>query len=507
VPPERTGWRAAATIELVEVFSMLIGTQTREKLSLAKGGSATGGRLVVLSNRMAPTEPGQPPKGGLAVGLYGALKASGGVWMGWSGETAEEAGPARAVTVDDVTYSPVHLTAEQLAGYYKGFSNQVLWPTLHSRTDLIDFEPQFIEAYREVNRLFASELAAILEPEDVLWVHDYHLFLVGRELRNLGIENPIGFFLHTPFPTYDTLRAVPEHEELLKAMFAYDLAGFHTRDFVENFRECCARLLDIAPSGDDLRCDGEDLRVSPFPIGIDADRMAEYARREAQTMRFAHLLDSFMGAKICIGVDRLDYSKGIPERMRGFARFLDLNSSAWEKATLLQIAPPSRDDVREYQDLRDEVVRLAGEINAKYTSPEWVSIRFVHKSFSRRRLAGYYRASRVGLVTPLRDGMNLVAKEYVVCQNPNNPGVLVLSEFAGAREELECGALIVNPHDIDALASAIKDALVMPLEERQERHARMLEVIRGNTATDWSRRFLAALAGSDQPMVSRLAGS
>jgi len=484
---------------------MYIGTQTRDRVSMSDKSGLESGRLVVLSNRMAPTEPGQPPKGGLAVGLLGALKASGGVWVGWSGETAEESAPGRSITVDHVTYQPIHLTSTQIADYYNGFANQTLWPALHSRADLIHFEPSFFEQYLEVNQLFARELAAILEPDDVVWVHDYHLFLVGLELRKLGVPNPIGYFLHTPFPTYDTLRAVPEHDTLLEAMFAYDLAGFHTTEFVENFRECCLRLLGVEQEGATLRHDGRELRVGAFPIGIDAERMTEYARREAQTMRFAHLLDSFMGAKICIGVDRLDYSKGIPERMRGFARFLDQNSAAWEKATLLQIAPPSRDEVREYRELRDEVVRLAGEINAKYTSPEWVSIRFVHKSFSRRRLAGYYRASRVGLVTPLRDGMNLVAKEYVVCQNPNNPGVLILSEFAGAREELECGALIVNPHDIDALASAIKEALVMPLEERQERHERMLDAVRNNTATDWSRKFLSALAGSDFQAVRRIA--
>jgi len=472
---------------------MLLGSQPSERISVIKDSLPDRGRLVVLSNRMAPTEPGQPPQGGLAVGLYGALKASGGLWMGWSGEMAEDYGPGSSRTVDDVTYLPVHLTQEQLSGYYKGFSNQVLWPTLHYRTDLINFEPQFLEAYREVNQLFARELASVVGPDDVIWVHDYHLFLVGRELRKLGLVNPIGLCLHTPFPTCDVLRAVPDHEDLLKAMFAFDLVGFHTNDFIENFRDCCTRVLDATDHGESLHYVGETLRVGAFPIGIDGERMAEYAKREAQTMRHAHLLDSFMGAKICIGVDRLDYSKGIPERMRGFARFLDLDPSAWGKATLLQIAPPSRDDVREYQDLRDEVVQLAGQINAKYTSPEWVSIRFVHKSFSRRRLAGYYRAARVGLVTPLHDGMNLVAKEYVVCQNPSNPGVLVLSEFAGAREELEDGALIVNPHDVDALAGAIKQALVMPLEERQARHERMMRRLRSNTATDWSGRFLAAL--------------
>ena len=483
---------------------MYIGTQTRDRVAMDRKSGLGDGRLVVLSNRMAPTEPGQPPKGGLAVGLLGALKASGGLWIGWSGETAEESGQVAPVTVDRVTYQPINLTKAQIAGYYNGFANQTLWPALHSRADLINCEPSFFEQYLEVNQLFARELAAMIEPDDVIWVHDYHLFLVGRELRKLGVRNPIGYFLHTPFPTYDTLRAVPEHDALLEAMFAYDLAGFHTTEFVRNFQECCDRLLDISRERTTLRYEGAELTVGAFPIGIDADHMAEYARREAQTMRYAHLLDSFMGAKICIGVDRLDYSKGIPERMRGFARFLDLNSAAWEKATLLQIAPPSRDEVREYQELRNEVVRLAGEINAKYTSPEWVSIRFVHKSFSRRRLAGYYRASRVGLVTPLRDGMNLVAKEYVVCQNQNNPGVLVLSEFAGACEELECGALIVNPHDVDALASAIKDALVMPLEERQERHERMLDAVRSNTATDWSRKFLAALAGSDFRAVRQM---
>lgn len=483
---------------------MLTSTPPFEFMALNRSTDGGGGRLVVLSNRMAPTQPGEAPKGGLAVGLVGALKASGGLWMGWSGQTRPQPGSGEPTVSDNVSYVPVDLTDEQIARYYRGFSNQTLWPACHYRTDLIKYEPEFFEGYREVNALFARELKAFLKPDDVIWVHDYHLMLVGRELRRLGVENPIGFFLHTPFPSYDAFRAVPEHKTLLKAMFAYDLVGFHTDAFVENFRDCCDRVLEVPAAAGPVRYMGETARLGAFPIGIDAERMAEYAKSEAATMRHAAMVDSFLGAKICIGVDRLDYSKGIPERLRAFARLLDEHPKMAERATFLQIAPPSRDDVQDYKNLRDEVVRLAGEINARHNSPEWVAIRFVHKSFSRKRLAGYYRASRVGLVTPLRDGMNLVAKEYVVCQSPASPGVLILSEFAGAAGELGDGALCVNPLDIDGVADALKQALDMPVEERRERHKVMLDAVMGNTAADWSRNFLEALGEGGAAFAERV---
>ena len=458
---------------------------------------APGSRLVVVSNRVSRGESDRKSSGGLAVGILAALKRSGGIWFGWSGEVCEVTPDAATlVQSDDIAYATVDLARRDYEQYYAGFANRALWPLFHYRPGLVDFQRSDFAGYMRVNRQFATQLAPLLRPGDVIWVHDYHLVPLGAELRKLGIEQPIGFFLHTPFPAAEVMRILPSHEKLMRAMAAYDLVGFQTESDLSGFRDYLLRWGGGKASGpEEIAVYGRKLRAGVFPIGIDVDAIAEQASQSVGSRQMKRLKDSVRQRSLVIGVDRLDYSKGLPQRFKAFERLLTLFPETRGQVTLMQIAPPTRSDVPEYLQIRRSLEAAAGHINGRFAEFDWMPLRYLNKSFNQRTLAGFLRASRVGLVTPMRDGMNLVAKEYVAAQNSADPGVLVLSCFAGAARELG-EALMVNPLDVDGVAEAIHDALVMPPAERIDRWKAMMKTLRRNDITAWRESFVRALAGA-----------
>jgi trehalose 6-phosphate synthase len=455
-------------------------------------------RLVVVSNRVA--DPRKTAAGGLAVALGEALNATGGLWFGWSGNIVERTdgnaqGPTRlhVQRAGDVTLATVDLNREDHDAYYLGYSNGVLWPVFHYRLDLADFDAGYIGGYRRVNRLFAQQLLPLLRPDDLIWVHDYHLIPLAEELRTLGCRQRIGFFLHIPLPPPLIMAAIPAHEWLIRALFAYDLLGLQSQTDFNHFARYVYTEAQAEQAADGrFSAFGHQLRVQAFPIGIDVDEFVALTEgREAQET-LATMREQYARRRLLVGVDRLDYSKGLPQRLRAMRSLLTRYPGNCNSATLIQIASPSRETVGAYNDLRRQLEGLCGSINGNFGELDWMPIRYIHRTVARRRLPGLYRASRVALVTPLRDGMNLVAKEFIAAQDPADPGVLVLSRFAGAAEQLR-DALLVNPYDSDGTADAIQHALHMPLEERQARHQRLLSNIREYDVHWWQRNFLEAL--------------
>ncbi len=453
-------------------------------------------RLVVASNRVAL--PGENRAGGLAVGLEAALGARGGLWFGWSGKVVrEDSGRLHEQVAGDVRYLTMDLNRADHDAYYNGFANRTLWPLLHSRLDLVDYARETRAGYRRVNLLFAEKLAPQLRDDDVLWIHDYHLIPLAAMLRERGVRCRIGFFLHVPMPSADLVSALPEHGRLFGTFFAYDLVGFQTVRDADRFRTY-ARIFggaSIEPDGSVKLPGGGSVGVGAFPIGIDARRIAQQSAAAIGKPPVRALRDSLSGRKLAIGVDRLDYSKGLPERFRAFGRFLERHPSEHGRLTFLQIAPVSRGDVAEYRQLRDQLEGIAGHINGTHAAPDWTPLRYVNRNFPHPTLTGFYRLASIGLVTPLRDGMNLVAKEYVAAQDPDDPGVLVLSMLAGAAAELDA-ALLVNPYDLDGVADAIARAANMPLAERRERWESMMRPITGYDIHAWCRAFLERLTAA-----------
>ncbi len=453
-------------------------------------------RLVVVSNRVADPRK-TASSGGLAVALGQALEASGGLWFGWSGQIVEDGTPGETKvqlqTVGGVQVATVDLTREDHDSYYLGYSNGVLWPVFHYRLDLADFDAGFIGGYRRVNQMFARQLAALLLPDDVVWVHDYHLIPLAAELRAIGCRQRMGFFLHIPLPPPPLLAAIPQHEWLMRSLFSYDLVGFQSQTDVAHFSRYVGTETPAETLGEhQFRAFGKTLHAQAFPIGIDVDEFAALTHaREGRDM-YEKLRNEYSRRRLLIGVERLDYSKGLPQRLRAFRLLLQKYPENLGSATLIQIASPSREDVRAYSSLRRELENLCGAINGNHGELDWMPVRYMHRNLSRRRVPGLYRAARVALVTPLRDGMNLVAKEFVVAQDPADPGVLVLSRFAGAAEQLT-DALLVNPYDTDGMAEAIQRALQMPLAERQQRHQALLTGIRQQDVHWWRNRFLETL--------------
>jgi len=439
-------------------------------------------RLVIVSNRVPVPRPRERPQaGGLAVALKEALAAREALWFGWSGQTGPKTGgEPQIVTVGQTTYATIDLSAEDYRLYYTGFSNGMLWPLLHYRMGLAEFRRDEWEGYRRVNAVFAQCLKPLLRDDDVVWIHDFHHFPLAAALREAGAEQRIGFFLHVPFPPLPLFQALPQGNILLRELAACDLIGTQTPADASNLREA-------------LRGAGFDVPVRPFPIGIEAEEFAREAEKAVRGQDARRLADSLSGRALILGVDRLDYSKGLPQRLRGFAALLRRFPEHRRRVTLLQVAPLSRGDVGQYRALRRELDELAGRINGEHGDIDWVPVRWMTRAVPRATLAGFHRIARVGLVTPMRDGMNLVAKEFVAAQDPADPGVLVLSRFAGAAEELR-GAILVNPHDPDEIAEGLNAALVMPASERRARWAGDMEVLRRNSAAAWAERFLAALA-------------
>lgn len=451
-------------------------------------------RLVVVSNRVGPIKKGASAVGGLAVAVLSALKQTGGMWFGWSGEVV--ASPPEAPDVfplGPLTYATVDLTRQDFEEYYSGYANRTLWPLFHYRLDLATFSRRDYAGYLRVNQVFARKLIPLLRPDDLVWVHDYHLIPLGEDLRRMGLKNRLGFFLHIPFPAMEILLALPQHEQLVRALCAYDLVGFQTENDLRAFHDYIRlEARGHVERDGTVRAFGRTLHAKAFPIGVDTAAIARESSSAENATTTQRLVESLLGRKLIIGVDRLDYSKGLVERFCAFERLLETFPDNRMRVTLLQIAPPSRSEVPEYSDIRRILEATAGKINGRFAEFDWVPIRYLNKSFKHDTLTGFFRISRIGLVTPLRDGMNLVAKEYVASQNPDDPGVLVLSRFAGAARELQ-SALIVNPLDVDGVAEAMQRGLDMSLDERRERWSAMIAVLRRNDIRAWREGFLREL--------------
>jgi trehalose 6-phosphate synthase len=454
-------------------------------------------RLVVVSNRVGPIGRDKPAQGGLAVALRAALEDAGGIWFGYSGSISERPNETPKLTSDgNLTAAVVDLSRRDYDEYYIGFANRVLWPLFHYRPSLIGFSRRDLAGYLRVNGAFARALAPMLLPDDLVWVHDYHLIPLGQALRQLDCRQPIGFFLHTPFPASELLRILPNHRELAAALCAYDLIGFQTIADLESFRDYLMRQ----GGGEDLghgqfRAFGRVVGAEVFPIGIDVDAVAQQAAAAEESRQMRRLTASIRDRSLIIGVDRIDYSKGLPARFAAYSHLLEHYPQTRGRTVFMQVAQPSRSEVPEYRVIRRDLEAAAGNINGRYAEFDWTPLRYLNKSFNHRILSGFYRAARIGLVTPFRDGMNLVAKEYVAAQRPDDPGALVLSCFAGAVRELS-EAIVVNPYDIEAMSEAICLGLQMPLEERRERWTAMMATLRRNDINVWRERFLAALTAA-----------
>ncbi|MCP8896119.1 trehalose-6-phosphate synthase [Shinella daejeonensis] len=459
-------------------------------------------RLVIVSNRVADLRA-TTQTGGLAVGLADALKERGGVWFGWNGEPdGVTGGEPQVEMIDKVKRVAAPLSPEDVADYYFGYANSVLWPLFHYRLDLVDYRPAFFASYSHVNEAFARQLLPFLEDDDLIWVHDYHLIPLAGYLRKLGCRQRIGFFLHIPFPPPDLLAASPNHEELVEALLDYDVVGFQSHTDAANLKLYLAEHNPVDQVDETrFRFKGRTVLIDRFPIGIDAAGFAAMAREADEDVEIDLIRQRVLGRRQVIGVDRLDYSKGLPERFKAFGQLLEQHPEMEKAVSFLQIAPPTREEVDAYSDIRTELETLSGSINGRFADFNWTPIRYIHRSVSRRKLAPLFRGSHVGFITPLRDGMNLVAKEYVAAQDPEDPGVLVLSKFAGAAEEMQ-DALIVNPYDTDDMARQLHIALTMPLEERRRRHATLFEHVVRQDARAWLESFLAALNGSSAKPVA-----
>ena len=454
-------------------------------------------RLVVVSNRVAPVRRAGSggAEGGLAVAILAALRQSGGIWFGWSGQITEHDSSAPDLfDIGKLTYATLDLSQRDYDEYYHGYANRILWPVFHYRLDLADFSRRNTAGYLRVNGLFANRLKPLLRDDDLIWVHDYHLIPMAEQLRQAGCRQRIGFFLHIPWPALEVLLALPNHTGLVRAMCEYDLIGFQTETDLRGFLEYIEQEAGgtVLPNGD-VRAFGRQVKVGAFPISIDTQNVADFAGEAYYSRQTQRLIDSLRGRELIIGADRLDYSKGLIQRLESYEHLLTVYPANRSRVVYLQISPPSRSDVPEYVDIRQETESMVGHINANYAEFDWVPIRYLNKSFKRKTLAGFFRAARVGLVTPLRDGMNLVAKEFVASQMPEDPGVLVLSRFGGAARELS-ESLVVNPYDIEGVAEAIQIALSMPLDERRDRWQTMFDRLQKHDITAWRESFLRELS-------------
>lgn len=454
-------------------------------------------RLVIVSNRVPDkAELASPRAGGLVVGLADAL-VPGSLWFGWSGRRTEQTTTtADCFDADSITYANIDLSEADYQAFYLGFSNGTLWPLFHMMPSLTVFDRAQYAIYRKVNTAFAAALLPLLKPDDLIWIHDYQLLGVAASLRDLGVTNRIGFFLHIPFPAPVLLEILPPAAELLRAMLANDVVGFHTEHDRAHFINAVATVLNLGAAWDDtITTGGHATQAIVTPVGIDADTFTAMAIRASRRVETRRMIESLAGRALMIGVDRLDYTKGLPARFDAYSRFLSSYPEHHRHVSFLQVAAPSREEVDRYRTLREELDHKTGAINGAYSDFDWVPLRYMTRTVGRSLIAGFYRTARIGLVTPLRDGMNLVAKEYVAAQNTADPGVLILSRFAGAAEGLQ-EALLVNPFDIDAVAEAINTALIMPLEDRQGRHVALLEKVRKHSAAAFCRAFITILGGN-----------
>lgn len=475
-------------------------------------GRPVTARPVVVSNRLpiVLTRHGsdwsvEPGSGGLVTALAPVLRDRGGLWIGWPG-TSEDGGLADVLgrAAEGIGYSlvPVALSQEEEAKYYRGFSNEIVWPLFHDLQSHCNFNPDYWESYQSVNHKFAAVVAENVGPEDFVWVHDYHLLLAARELRAMGVRSRLGFFLHIPFPPLDIFMKLPWRFEILHALIQYDIIGFQTMRDRRNFVQCLRALVgqaDACGRGQvcELELGQERVRVGAFPISIDFRAFEDDAGSREVSESAWHVHENLPNRQIVLGIDRMDYTKGIPYRLEAFRHLLSAHPEMRNRVTLVQVVVPSRRGIPEYEALKTEIERLVGEINGQFTSQSgWIPIHYLYRSLNRYELLGYYRASEIALVTPLKDGMNLVAKEYCAC-NLEESGVLILSEFAGAAAELQRGAILVNPYDVVRVSEALHQACNMTPDERHARMRRLRQSIRKRDIFWWVDSFLnAAIAKS-----------
>ncbi|GAA5056918.1 trehalose-6-phosphate synthase [Erythrobacter westpacificensis] len=460
-------------------------------------------RLVVISNRVAvPKARGVAgAQGGLAGALNSALKTNGGIWFGWSGQETEEfTGSINYVrSAEGVTTATIDLEHQDIEEYYNGYANSTLWPLFHYRIDLTQYEREFGKGYERVNERFAESALPLIDDGDLVWVHDYHLMPLGERLRSMGVKNRMGFFLHTPWPPSNLFVSLPYHERLVKALLHYDLLGFQCDAWLDSFMHYCWKELGakVDYKTGEITLDGRTTIARAYPIGIDFDFFTSKGETGEARQAAQRLLSSTRHRTAMIGVDRLDYSKGLPERLDGISRFFDRYPERVRDLVFIQIAPPSREDIGSYQEIRATLEQKTGQINGARSDVDVVPVRYVNKGYPQEELFGFYRAAKIALVTPLRDGMNLVAKEYVAAQDPEDPGVLILSRFAGAAQQLDCdgeGALLVNPHSSDDISHNIRIALDMSLEERKARYEKLIVTVRDENVQRWTENFITDLA-------------
>ncbi len=463
-------------------------------------------RLIVVSNRLpfALDSTGEdlwtvtPATGGLVSAVEPVLRERGGTWIGWPGIAGEIPREPLAKATRNAGYKvvPVALTESERDEFYYGYSNEVIWPLFHDLQNFCNFEPAYWQAYKDVNVRYAEAIARCAQPDDFIWVHDYHLMYVAQVLRKLGSRAALSFFLHIPFPPYDIFSKLPQQQQLLRALLQFDLLGFQTRRDVRNFVQCVRRVrlnAKIAPRRDlqMIRFEKREIRVGHFPIGIDFDAFENGARSQSVAAKAQQLRSTFPGCQLILGSDRLDYSKGIPERLRAFRTALEMHPELRERVVLTQIVVPSRVQIPRYHEFKDRIDRLVGDINGHFSTSTWLPVQYHFRALDRDSLLAHYRACDIAFITPLKDGMNLVAKEYCACRIEQD-GVLILSQFAGAAEQLKPDAMLVNPYDVEQMADTILAAFRMSHAERTARMRRMRRVVRKEDVFWWVDSFLKA---------------
>ncbi|MBD3165499.1 trehalose-6-phosphate synthase [bacterium] len=464
-------------------------------------------RLFVVSNRLPiavdeddkgnPTI--QPAAGGLVTALQPILERHGGAWLGWPGSNAPEVPGLLDEFNNDSPFNlhAVEMSEEEVDLYYRGFSNQTVWPLFHDFLGAAEFHRHTWRAYQDVNRKFAEAIADKLEPDHLVWIHDYQLMLVGTYLREMGVTRPIAYFLHIPFPSGDIFRRLPWRREIARALLEYDMLGFQTERDRRNFGDmirwmCSESKVRHHKRMTLIECDERTVHAGNFPISIDFREFDNHARSKSVSKESGMVKVFYRGNQLILGLDRLDYTKGIPERFRAYERLLEKYPQWIGKVTLIQVVVPSRTKVEQYQRLKERLDQMTGKILGRFSQPGWVPIHYFFKRLDREELLAHYRAADVAFVTPLRDGMNLVAKEYCA-SHPKLDGTLLLSEFAGSAEELKDGAVMVNPYDLEKTADALHQALSMSEEERRSRMKRLRRKISTNNVHRWVRFFMDAV--------------
>ncbi len=457
-------------------------------------------KTIIVSNRLpvkiSRNEAGelrvQSSEGGLATGLNSLQKKGGSLWVGWPGTEIQDDKKAEVTQLlADSKLAPLFLSQDEINNFYEGFSNSTLWPVFHYMPSRAEFEKRYFDAYIDVNKKFAREVVKQYEDGDTIWIHDYQLLLLPAMLREALPDATIGFFQHIPFPSWETFRLIPQRKALVSGILGADLIGYHTYDDVTHFINSAGHQGLARSSANVITADERTLVVESFPMGIDHERFEAALEQEDVKANILNLKSNFNKVKLILTIDRLDYSKGILQRLLAYDNFLKENRDYIEKVTLYMIIVPSRDSVAQYATLRNDIDQLVGNINARYRTIDWHPIQYFYRPFNFEMLVALYHIADVCLVTPMRDGMNLVCKEYVACRT-NDDGVLILSEMAGASKEL-VDALIVNPNDIQLISDTMREALEMPKEEQRRRMKQMRQLIAKFNIKQWVKIFMDRL--------------